>query len=157
MTRKLEQLSAMTDPLSVIVSITSLVAVGTQLTIKIKDLSDGFRDAPKEIADMSRQLSTLCGILGRLERILKQDFDSHPPFPPDSVGDLSGVLECCMKIFIRLQGLVQKFNAYKQESVLTRFRKQLRWVLSEKELAKLCTALEAHKATLNVTLVLTQT
>lgn len=91
----------MTDPLSIVASITSLLAVGTQVTKEPYQFIDSARSASGDIRDLARELRELCSILGDLERNFGNDVRHKELWL-----NLEDVLGSCMRRFQQLQALV---------------------------------------------------
>lgn len=145
------------DPLSVTACIIGLVTTGAHLSKKLNEIIQGFRSAPEQLKALNDNLTGLCSILQRLEKLVNGNDDSLAPLPPDSVADLKGVLDSCMKVFIQLEAIFQKYST--SGSGLSRgfssMWKQWRWSMDEKEIVRIKSEMEVHKATLNVALTLT--
>jgi hypothetical protein len=142
------------DPLTIISSITGLVAVSAHLSLRVAGFVGDFRAAPSAIVDLSKELSALHGILGQLEGTLKLKFGSQLPFSPALALSLQEVLNNCDEVFQQLQHIMQKFEKHEKGETLAVVLRNVRWVFTEKEVMKIRGSLERHKATLNVTLLL---
>jgi hypothetical protein len=71
---------------------------------------------------------------------LRRDFNSVPPFPQDVAKNLSTALDHCMKDFANLQAIIQRLTDGGSSM--------------DNDLVKSRDSLEAHKGTLNITLML---
>ena len=98
------------DPLSVTACIIGLVTTGAHLSKKLNEIIQGFRSAPEQLKALNDNLTGLCSILGRLEKLVNGNDDSLAPLPPDSVADLKGVLDSCMKVFNQLEAIFRKYS-----------------------------------------------
>ncbi|RPA80809.1 hypothetical protein BJ508DRAFT_122684 [Ascobolus immersus RN42] len=81
------------------------------------------------------------------------------PFPDDYSQDLQKVLESCADVFTRIEELFKKFDiptpaSPNLRSGMAQFKNRIRWMVYSNDFAKLRAVVEAHKGTLNVTLLL---
>src|SRR5690606_34235184 len=81
------------------------------------------------------------------------------PFPEDYAQDLQKVLESCADVFTRIEELFKKFDiptpaSPNLRSGMAQFKNRIRWMVYSSDFAKLRAVVEAHKGTLNVTLLL---
>lgn len=153
----------MADPLSVAASIIGLISFGGKLTSLLHTYIDNVASARIEIIETTRELEALCLVLRRLETVYR---------PADWDADLKHVLDSCRRIFVELEKATGRAGGGKitagecEETGLaglggvagwTRRWKKLMWVLNEaKDIGRLRGYLEAHKATLSITLLVSQ-
>lgn len=139
----------MADPLSLVSAIVGLTAVGTKIFNQLYQFIDSFRSAPSNIVSLARELEELCSILTRLESTLNNGVRHEVLW----LG-LRDVLESCVKRFSQLEALVKVYGIRPGDRKIYWQWKKWRWTFQEKEVAGLRVQLEAHKATLNITLLL---
>lgn len=139
----------MADPLSLVSAIVGLTAVGTKLFNQLYQFIESFRSAPSNVLSLARELEDLCSILTRLESTLNSGVRHEVLW----LG-LRDVLESCVKRFSQLEMLVKACGIRGGDGRFVRQWKKWRWTFQEKEVTALRIQLEAHKATLNITLLL---
>ena len=82
----------MSDPLSIIASVTGVVAFGFQVSITVANFISDIKDAPSYILSLKSEIDGLSSMLQRLEEKLKNDFSGSPPYPAAVAKDLKDVL-----------------------------------------------------------------
>jgi STAND-like protein len=130
----------MTDPFSITVGVIGLLSSLTSVSIQLNELIRDFSEAENDIELLLRELTDLTSALPGLQEVqassLLQDNLSR---------DLEGVLENCGRLAV-------KAEVYLRKSSNRKFR-GLFWAFSgKKECRQMCRGLEAHKATLSITL-----
>lgn len=135
------------DPFSIFATVSGLVALAASLSKQVYSVAADVKHAPEGIDSLSKEVESMSLVLNRLETSLKDDFDKKYPFSLGSAEDLRPVLKNCERVF---KGLNSKLEKYKKENILDR----IKFVFSDKDFAKLQRALEAHKQTLSITLIL---
>ncbi|RFU34004.1 hypothetical protein B7463_g2338, partial [Scytalidium lignicola] len=130
---------------------------GTAIKVSklIYDFTKDLGEAWGALVAVSNELSLLRKVFDRLERSLKEDFDSVPPFPTEMSRELSEVLNSCMNVLQQLERIVIKFIEKKRKGGLRDIQNRVKWVFEEKNISKIRVSLEAHKETLNITLMIT--
>lgn len=144
----------MADPVSIAASIASLISVGTKTSIQLCQFIEDVRAAPSNIRDLSKELTDLCSILKRLQTAFSNTNSQGSKQHEELSADFENVLDSCMDKFIQLQLLVKAHEIKDGDGALARKWKGWRWTFQEKEVMALKTQLEAHKATLNITLTM---
>lgn len=142
---------SMADPLALISSIAGLIAVGTKISVQLSDFLGSIRSAPSDIRDLAQELTDLCSILRRLQDIFSKNNGLHHQ---ELSSDFQSVLNSCMDKLLQLQVLVGTYRVKEGAGFLTKRWKAFSWTFQEKEVAVLRGQLEAHKATLNIALLL---
>lgn len=151
----------MTDPLSVAASIIGLISFGSKLASILHTYIDNVSSARMEIIETTKELEALCLVLRRLEKVYR---------PAEWDADLRSVLDSCRRIFVELERVTvragggRRGGEFEEAAVgltgivgWTRRWKKLWGVLNEaKDIGRLRGYLEAHKATLSITLLVTQ-
>jgi hypothetical protein len=135
------------DPFSIFATVSGLVALAASVSKQVYSFAADVKDAPEGIDSLSKEVDGMALVLNRLEASLKDDFDRTYPFSLGSANDLRPVLDNCRHVFKRIN---RKLEKYKKENLLDR----IMFVFSDKDFAKLQRALEAHKQTLSITLIL---
>lgn len=149
----------MAEPISIAASIVGLISFGSKLTNTLHTYIDNVHSARMEIIETSRELESLCLVLRRLEKVYR---------PAEWDSDLKQVLDSCRRIFVELENVTGRAGVVERGdggdvvgaggvAAWTRRWKRMLWVLSEaKDVDRLKGHLEAHKATLNITLLVSQ-
>lgn len=146
--------TAMADPLSAATSIASLISVGFKTSLQLSQFIESVRAAPGDIRDLAKELTDLCSILKKLQAAFSKGDNRASIQHKELSRDFENVLDSCMDKFIQLQMLVKAHEIKNSDGALARKWKGWRWTFQEKEVLTLKTQLEAHKATLNITLTL---
>jgi hypothetical protein len=82
----------MSDPLSIIASVTGVVAFGFQVSVTVANFINDVKDAPSYVLSLKNEIDGLSSMLQRLEEKLKNDFNGSPPYPAEVAKDLKDVL-----------------------------------------------------------------
>jgi Fungal N-terminal domain of STAND proteins len=135
------------DPFSIFATVSGLVALSASVAKQVYSVAADVKGAPQGIDSLSKEVDGMALVLNRLEASLKDDFNKTYPFSLGSTNDLRPVLKNCRDV---LEGIDKKLEKYKKEKLLDR----IMFVFSDKDFAKLRRALEAHKQTLSITLIL---
>lgn len=143
----------MADPLSLLSSLAGLTAVGAKLSVDLYQFIDTIRSAPGDIRSLAKELTDLCSIIKRLQTTFNNTSNGSLQHKELSK-DFLNVLDSCMEKFLQLQVLLKTHEIKSTDGILARKWKQWSWTLQEKEVTALRAQLEAHKATLNITLLL---
>lgn len=139
----------MPDPLSIVVSISGVAAVGTEALAQLYLFIRGIRYASDNIQNLARELQDLCTVLEKLEKNFNTGVRHKELWL-----DLKEVLHSCKNLFLRLRGIVKAHRIKRDDGWFLRQWKRGKWTLQEKEVTYLRSQLEAHKATLKITLLL---
>lgn len=139
----------MADLLSIVASITGLVATGTSLTTQVYQFIDSIRSASNDLQNLARELKELCSILQKLEKNFSNGVRHQELWV-----NLKDVLGSCMTKFLQLESLIKAHQIKTKDGWISRQWKRGKWVLRDKEVKSLRTQLEVHKATLKITLLL---
>lgn len=143
------------DPFSIVVSVTSLAALGVSVSKQVYSFVKEVEDAPRAILEVSAALSNLNSIFEQLKGTLENDFDSRPPYSRAAARDLRAVLDDCTKVLKRLETLMDKFTIYAKGAAFKQILGGIRFTFKESELVNIQRTLEAHKSTLTITLMVT--
>lgn len=139
----------MGDPFSVFSAMAGLVAIGTKICVELSQFINNVRCAPSGIQNLAHQLQELCSILGSLERTFRNGVCHE-----ELSSDLRAVLDSCMEKFLQLGVIVQRYGVKSGDGRLVQLWKRCMWAFQEKEVVALGNQFEAHKTTLNITLLL---
>jgi hypothetical protein len=139
----------MADPLAIVASISSVAAVGTEALAQLYQFTRGIRYASDNIQNLVRELQNLCSVLNKLEKNFGTGVRHQELWL-----DLKEVLLSCKNLFLRLRGIVKAHKIKRDDGWLLRQWKRGKWTLQEREVTNLRSQLEAHKATLKITLLL---
>lgn len=145
----------MADPLSIVGTVAGLVVLGAKLACKATTFVGDVSSASEDIGAVLTELHALCGVLSKLERLLRDELKQgtgQGVIPTELSADLSLVLDSCMDLFVKLQLFLERYSTKQGNGLLAVKWKQMKWVIKEKDLKNLRVGLAAHKATLNVTL-----
>jgi Fungal N-terminal domain of STAND proteins len=82
----------MSDPLSIIASVTGVVAFGFQVSVTVANFISDIKDAPSYVLSLKNEIDGLSSMLQRLEEKLRVDFNGTPPYPHEVAMDLKKVL-----------------------------------------------------------------
>ena len=145
----------MADPFSIVATVIGLTGTAIKVSRLISQFTKDLGGAWDALHAVSNELSLLCKVFNRLERSLKEDFDSAPPFPTEMSRELREVLDSCVNVLRQLEQIVVKFIEKKRKSGLRDIQNRIKWVFEEKNISKIRVSLEAHKETLNTTLLIT--
>lgn len=179
-----DPISIATGVAGLVVSCTRISILLTEYTYAFKDAPKDIQDFAGEIAGLSRILGRLQTMLpaAALDANAAPPSDSlalikpidiatevtststtpASPFSEDYVEDLRKVLESCGEVFQRIEELFKRHidipappgTTPKIRSGMKQFKNRISWMIFAKDFAKLRAVVEAHKATLNVTLLL---
>ena len=128
------------DPLSIAGGCVGLVASIAQLSVVINGFVRGVRDARGDLDAVNRELLSLKTVL----ELLADDVSatSKAPLPDTLQRQISGIVTNCGGVVADIEETLQKYDG---KSVL--------WTISGKgDMAKLRSALEAHKSALDIAL-----
>lgn len=139
----------MADPLAIAVSISSIIAVGTDVLTQLYRFINSIRTATNNIQNLAREVRELCSILEKLEKNFSTGVRHQELWL-----DLKEVLQSCKVLFLKLKGIVTAYRIKRDDGWLLRQWKKGKWTFQEKEVIYLRSQLEAHKATLKITLLL---
>ncbi|KAH8807348.1 ankyrin repeat-containing domain protein [Xylogone sp. PMI_703] len=145
----------MADPFSIVATVIGLTGTAIKVSRLIYEFTKDLGEAWGALIALSNEISLLRTVFDRLERSLKEDFDSVPPFPTDMSRELGDVLNSCMNVLQELERIVIKFIEKKRKGGLRDIQNRVRWVFEEKNISRIRVSLEAHKETLNITLMFT--
>jgi Fungal N-terminal domain of STAND proteins len=145
----------MGDPLSIVASVTGLLALGLGVSKQVYTFVNDIKDAPSAITGVRDELSSLCSVLSQFRGSLKDDFADSPPYSIPVATDLCAVLDNCKKVLARLQTQMQKFTKYGRGTTWHAFLVATQYIFSEKEILRIQRSLEAYKSTLTITLLIT--
>lgn len=141
----------MADPLSIAASVVGLITFGLKVAEIVSDISQGIPldDAISEqTRRIRRELLSLCGILQQLESLFEASLGGASPLPADLTDNLRMVLDDCMDVLGEWKAVLCEIQGVSNFAI-----KKVRWVVKQKEMEKLSTALETRKATLNLTVL----
>ena len=147
----------MADPFSIVATVIGLTGTAIKVSRLIYDFTSDLGRAWGALHAVSNELSLLCTVFNRLERSLREDFDCAPPFPVGMSRELREVLDSCVNVLRQLEQIVIRFIGEKRRKGggLRDLQNRVKWVFEEKNIARIRASLEAHKETLNVTLLIT--
>ncbi|KAF4213867.1 hypothetical protein CNMCM5878_009929 [Aspergillus fumigatiaffinis] len=130
------------DPFSVAIGCVSLLDAVTRLSHSVTNFVVGFRDAQKDLAAVTRELSDLDLSL----QILKADTDPKQSYelPNDLRRYVCGIMQNCR---IDVTDFEASLHEYGKEGL----NQRAKWAISGRiEAQKIRTALAAHKGALNL-------
>jgi hypothetical protein len=128
------------DPLYVIVGITSIAAVCTQLATRIYTISDRVRYAPVIMQDLAANMSLLSGTLENLAEVLQRGKAVYRP----------RVIEETPAIMARIQAVQNEIRKLIQRQ--RGFRARMGWLLNYGKVYELVERLEALRSAMNLVL-----
>lgn len=131
-------------------AITGLISTGTKLSTQLSEFIDGFHSAPRDSQNLARELHELCSTLDRLW----QSLSGGAPRENGPFLELRDVLGSCGDKFEEMEMFVNTYMVREDDGMMARKIKKWKWGFREKEVVALRNQLEAHKATLGVTLLL---
>ena len=138
----------MAEPLSVSASLASLITFAEIMFKRTYKYAKAVRNAPEEIRKLSNELSTLNGLLHRVE-LLARELEGHPSYSNKNIYGLNSCLETLSKI----KFLLDKFEAPATTNrTLHTVKRRMGWPFSASEANSLTMELDRHKATLNLAL-----
>ena len=156
----------MTDPLSLYVTISSIVQFSGDILSTLNKVANSHRDAPNSLQRVIAEVNDMNLILGQVQVFLKRDgngtrqgYQSHNMSSDES---LKATLTGCFLVYSRLDAhvcdLVDKNNLNPTRRFLFQSRmKRIRWALwQEAEVMVIIEDLQRHKLSLNLMLNIIQ-
>ena len=129
------------DPLSIAASIAGLVALSSKALHAVVGFHDDVKDAPKEVAGLVQELTSMRAVLLEFELFLRSKSAFSISFGQSSL--LVTALASCTNSVESLTGKLQKF----EKAGLSRALERFKWPFSEKETKKEVEKLRRYVAT----------
>lgn len=142
----------MADGLSIASSIAGIIALGSQVSIQLYQFIENVKSASSDVRDLVHEVTGLCSVLKQLRATFTKNGGLHN-HQGLSV-DLRNVLISCEAKLEQLHVLVKAHEVQRGARYLSKKWKVWSWALQEREVRLLRAQLEAHKATLTITLLL---
>lgn len=143
----------MSNPTSLPVSITGILAIGRHVTGAIKQITRETPSAPANVHFLGAELELLCGVLENI-RAISQDSTLHSPAHESDV--LVQILDAVRGDFEDLKEVVDNRELGASDGVHWQGWNQDRWFLWEPEVADIRRYIEVYKASLLVILSVTE-
>jgi hypothetical protein len=143
----------MADPLSLAVTITTLVTKAFAISNDIKTTINQIANAPSHIQAVASDLEDIYSILGTLKGYLDDSEMSVGVVQAAARTNIDCVLGNCLTIFSQISTLVNSCKARSRVGDITTWRK-IRYSFNSTEIDALRTELGAHKLTLNMAISL---
>jgi len=132
----------MADPLSIAAGVVGILASLTALSMRVQEFRKDFKESSTEIRQLTREISDLTLILGRLD-----EARSSLSLPHKLGDDLRSVLQDLNSVIVEADIHLRKASERKLRGAYWAFT-------GKKECVELCRGLESHKSTLNLALTL---
>jgi hypothetical protein len=132
--------SIMADPVSILASIAGVATAGVSISMCLYDITHTLKQAPKEVADMAKELSLLSSILRNLRSVIKQ---SAGLCKPRLIADTKEVLG-------KIKGVFRDIKALARDSCSALNR--LKWLFRSSRAKAMLARIEGFKATVNLIL-----
>lgn len=131
-----------------------IVVLGLRLSADIGSIISDLSTVPEEVLFISRELTSLCGLLNCLNDIARSPSSTQAVFIPEIITELEVVLVQVNKTFKSLELMVGKYLGRRHGKMTTLER--MRWSLGGRaDFEKFGKLLEAHKQTINISLSFT--
>ena len=137
----------MADGLSVAASIAGLVSVTDIVVRRLHGYIKAAKNAEKEIAALTAEITSLYGILNSLHLVACR-FEGEEL---DTTMQIHHIYSCHQTL-LKITALLDKDDPRASKNTMNSFRKKLHWPLSKSETNKLTAEVERHKATLSLAL-----
>lgn len=137
--------NSMADPLSIIASITGLVALGVKVSNGLAQIISEAKAVDALLTELTNDLLVLCTILAEVEAISTWR---------ESAGDhlLPAALERCDRTLKDLQAIIEIFQKSVARGGLQKRWLQATWASKQKQIASISARISEHKSTLTLAL-----
>jgi hypothetical protein len=135
----------MADPLSVVAGVTGVSVACAQIAHSVHTLCDKFRNAPRDVREIGRNMLDLSGILDSLGEILQRGKGSYKP---RLLRDTNAITKRLNRVIKQVDKLINRRPS---------FRGRMTWALFDHtKTEELLRKIEALKSTLTMVLAVVQ-
>lgn len=139
------------DPLSVIASITGILAVAAKITAAVTEFIGKERDAPRSIRSVLMELSDLTSCLAHLEMFVRGAKDA-PKTRRDAIS-VEQIVAITTSLVLNMSELHKILDSFKLDKPMST-SVRLRWLGSEEKINEILTRVGASKTSLNLILTI---
>ena len=137
------------DPLSIVASITGILAVSAKLTNILTDFVKKERNAPESMSSVIQEVSELTICLVQLQPFVR---GTKPPSRSQSAAiSVEQVIVVVTSCVINLSKIEELLDSFRIDQVFSTFDR-IRWIRREPELTELVARIRASRSSLNLML-----